>query len=659
MSATCTFNFDAFPAAGEQQYFVHKIDHADVLSFALCSKRCRDMVFAAIPQEKKTDPYSRARPKRNMTPVSAVVTSVNAMQLARKLGCPWDARVTNAAAKGGNEEVLRAAIAANCPFDTTAVLLAALGGHGDVISMLRAHGAAYHPETTAAAAASGHLDLIKRLVADHCPLSANTVRAAVTDGHFDICVWARSQGVGWGSGSYGVRELTKSRSESREYDEYEDGRIFRSLCAGPYAEAADSGNLHVLDWLAEQGCPWPSDGDYGYDNDESDCLYAVAAYGGHKAVIEWLESRGVACQTYSQERACEAAAAGGQLDLLKLLREKGFSWCKETCKAAAACGHLEVLRWARANGAEWDEETPTEAAKNGHVACLEYIFSAEGGFSREPIWSKDPMTGEPHNDLLYMSMYACDCGQPHVLEWLKRNGLPYRTDWQEKREQRNSGPFFAGMSIEEEEAEEEYRAPRAGPEPKYIKKLTSIDELQVGRLGAIYRGDYVIVVKCGCFPHLCNCHVSIFWKDEHGTLHNDREEMFKQGFNGMIDDFLCATVQTDWMYGDDFEVSATGAHKEPSTTNLPHTIDTRIVNLAECYALRSELWSAVRIHLEVPVAGSNDWRALPSCFAHFFELSQPGTIVRLRDAGAAEAANLAIAALGGEWSGPGPLNLEW
>ena len=88
-------------------------------------------------------------------------------------------------------------------------------------------------------------------------------------------------------------------------------------------------------------------------------------------------------------------------------------------------------------------------------------------------------------------------------------------------------------------------------------------------------------------------------------------------------------------------------------------IDARIVNLTECYALRSELWSAVRVHLEAPVAGSNDWRALPSCFAHFFELSQPGTIVRLRDAGAAEAANLSIAALGGQWSGPGPLNLEW
>ena len=170
----------------------------------------------------------------------------------------------------------------------------------------------------------------------------------------------------------------------------------------------------------------------------------------------------------------------------------------------------------------------------------------------------------------------------------------------------------------------------------------------------------MIVVKCGCFPHLCNCHVSIFWKDEHGTLHNDREEMFKQGFDNMIDELLCATVQTDWMYGgDDFEMPATGAHKQPSTTNLPHTIDTRIVNLTEHYALRSELWSAVRIHLEVPVAGSNDWRALPSCFAHFFELSQPGTIVRLRDAGAAEAANLSIAALGGQWSGPGPLNLEW
>jgi hypothetical protein len=42
-------------------------------------------------------------------------------------------------------------------------------------------------------------------------------------------------------------------------------------------------------------------------------------------------------------------------------------WDKFTCEAAAAGGHLEVLRWARANGARWDEKTRAVAAQLGYV----------------------------------------------------------------------------------------------------------------------------------------------------------------------------------------------------------------------------------------------------------------------------------------------------
>ena len=69
---------------------------------------------------------------------------------------------------------------------------------------------------------------------------------------------------------------------------------------------------------------------------------------------------------------CQSAAKGGQLDLLKWARARGYPWCEKTCHAAAENGHLEVLQWARAHGCPWDEETCTAAAKNGHLEVLQW-----------------------------------------------------------------------------------------------------------------------------------------------------------------------------------------------------------------------------------------------------------------------------------------------
>jgi hypothetical protein len=56
------------------------------------------------------------------------------------------------------------------------------------------------------------------------------------------------------------------------------------------------------------------------------------------------------CRLSRQEYLCGAAARGGQLEKLKVLREVGIPWDKNTCARAASGGHLEVLNWAKANG---------------------------------------------------------------------------------------------------------------------------------------------------------------------------------------------------------------------------------------------------------------------------------------------------------------------
>ena len=44
------------------------------------------------------------------------------------------------------------------------------------------------------------------------------------------------------------------------------------------------------------------------------------------------------------------AAANGDLELLKSIRENGGEWTSDTADWAAKNGHLEVVKWIRENG---------------------------------------------------------------------------------------------------------------------------------------------------------------------------------------------------------------------------------------------------------------------------------------------------------------------
>ena len=73
-----------------------------------------------------------------------------------------------------------------------------------------------------------------------------------------------------------------------------------------------------------------------------------------------------------QESLCQAAARGGNLEELKLLRENGGSWDERTSACAAKGGHLEMLQWARANGCPWNDNTCAFAAFGGHLVLLQW-----------------------------------------------------------------------------------------------------------------------------------------------------------------------------------------------------------------------------------------------------------------------------------------------
>mmetsp|Transcript_18620 Transcript_18620/g.37060 ORF Transcript_18620/g.37060 Transcript_18620/m.37060 type:complete len:257 (-) Transcript_18620:27-797(-) len=92
---------------------------------------------------------------------------------------------------------------------------------------------------------------------------------------------------------------------------------------------------------------------------------ATSMIGAGYGRTDWVERGGV-----FNESTCHAAALGGQLRILKWLRDRYCSWDIQTCEGAASNGHLEVLKWAWVNGCKWDSSTCFNAAYGGHLRVL-------------------------------------------------------------------------------------------------------------------------------------------------------------------------------------------------------------------------------------------------------------------------------------------------
>ena len=95
--------------------------------------------------------------------------------------------------------------------------------------------------------------------------------------------------------------------------------------------AAYLGQLEVLKWAREQGCPW----------DSWTCYHAAA--GGHLEVEQW--ARGRDCPR--DQSTCHTAARRGHLEVLMWAREHGCPWVQREC-AEDSWRHPETHGWVRA-----------------------------------------------------------------------------------------------------------------------------------------------------------------------------------------------------------------------------------------------------------------------------------------------------------------------
>ena len=100
--------------------------------------------------------------------------------------------------------------------------------------------------------------------------------------------------------------------------------------------------------------------------DETTC--SKAAENGHLECLKYAHENGCPWN----KSTCHLAAFNGHLECLKYAHEKGCPWNEKTCKYAAYYGHLECLKYAHENGCPWSKYTCQLPASNGHLECLKY-----------------------------------------------------------------------------------------------------------------------------------------------------------------------------------------------------------------------------------------------------------------------------------------------
>ena len=160
--------------------------------------------------------------------------------------------------------------------------------------------------------------------------------------------------------------------------------------------AAGGGNVALLDWLRDGGCPFNAD------------AWLFAASTGQVHSMRWLRDKGIRCDG-KEASICATAAKFNQLSTLRWLHEEaGFHWDEGCVHEAAYHGHIELLRWALDNGCP-AEGLCSNAAAGGQLDVLKFAKD------REHPWEDDGKC---------TAGQAARNGHGEVLRWLLDHGAP-------------------------------------------------------------------------------------------------------------------------------------------------------------------------------------------------------------------------------------------
>lgn len=195
-----------------------------------------------------------------------------------------------------------------------------------------------------------------------------------------------------------------------------DVKLTHLLCN----DAALYGRLDILKWLRKKQCPWESSmQDSASEGGHLDILkwavdngykctglvYRSAAQYGHMHILEWAYANNYGFDNYD---ICGDAVRGGQLDILKWLRQRNCPWDYDVCLGAASRGYIDIIKWAHENGCPCSTYTYICAIENNQLDILKWLY--ENGYEI------------PENSYDYnMHKLAADTGNPDMIEWVSEH----------------------------------------------------------------------------------------------------------------------------------------------------------------------------------------------------------------------------------------------
>ena len=178
-------------------------------------------------------------------------------------------------------------------------------------------------------------------------------------------------------------------------------------------QVAETNKLELLKWAREEKqCDW----NVGTSR--------TAALQGNLEMVKYC----VANKCPIDENACAYAADGGELEVLKYLREEVKApWGWGTAARAAGNGDLHILEYlVERKYDQFDEEACVCAAMNGHLDCLKYLHET----AKAP-WDEDTVYHARKNNHPECVQYCLDNNCPLPEGWSYANGELHVPDYSE------------------------------------------------------------------------------------------------------------------------------------------------------------------------------------------------------------------------------------
>eukprot|EP00953_Heterococcus_sp_UTEX-ZZ885_P032031 16755-Heterococcus_DN1.PRE.3 len=242
----------------------------------------------------------------------------------------------------------------------------------NTLSAARKLGLTFSPDLMHGAASCKCLTKLKWLHTEqHCPLPDEIDVQAARAGDVEMLRWLKSRGC-----------------------------LFNEQTSRSGAETPD--NLHVLQYLYEQGCPW------------HDRICGTAGEAGDLEQLKWLHAHGAILDDF----AVDVTAGGGALHVLEWMQQQGLVFTETTMTFAAMHGHLQLCQWLRAQQCPWDGSAATTAAFGNYSDVLRWLIESgcpHHAFGEHVCTSA--VRGFGHGDFSTLQC-LCDCGimaEPAVL----------------------------------------------------------------------------------------------------------------------------------------------------------------------------------------------------------------------------------------------------